>query len=75
MTNQPEPPLFAPPAAAPPLPLYVQTPGARIAKKGFTLVIRVEGEAPAFRLSSLPIATAGRRPIRSTPACRSATPC
>jgi CRISPR-associated exonuclease Cas4/CRISPR-associated protein Cas1 len=34
-----------PPAATPALPLYVQTPGARVTKKDFTLVVQVEGEA------------------------------
>lgn len=38
-------PRTPPPAASPALPLYVQTPGARIAKKDFTLVVQVEGEA------------------------------
>ena len=37
-------PRTPPPAASPALPLYVQTPGARITKKDFTLVVRVEGE-------------------------------
>lgn len=34
-----------PPPASPALPLYGQTPGARIGKKDYTLVIQVEGEA------------------------------
>lgn len=38
-------PRTPPPPATPALPLYVQTPGARITKKDFTLVIQVEGEA------------------------------
>ncbi len=33
-----------PPAATPALPLYVQSPRARVTKKDFTLVIQVEGE-------------------------------
>lgn len=38
-------PRTPPPAASPALPLYVQTPGARITKKDFALVVQVEGEA------------------------------
>ncbi len=34
-----------PPAARPALPLYVQTPGARVGKRDATLVVQVEGEA------------------------------
>jgi CRISPR-associated exonuclease Cas4/CRISPR-associated protein Cas1 len=37
-------PRTPPPPATPALPLYVQTPGARIGKKDFTLNIQVEGE-------------------------------
>jgi len=37
-------PRTPPPAASPALPLYVQTPGARIGKKDYTLNIQVEGE-------------------------------
>lgn len=37
-------PRTPPPAARPSLPLYVQQPGARITKKGFTLAVQVEGE-------------------------------
>jgi len=38
-------PRTPPPPATPALPLYVQTPGARITKKDYTLVVQVEGEA------------------------------
>ncbi len=38
-------PRTPPPAASAALPLYVQTPGARIGKSGETLSIKVEGEA------------------------------
>lgn len=37
-------PRTPPPPASAALPLYVQTPGARITKKGFTLVVQVDGE-------------------------------
>ena len=37
-------PRTPPPAARPALPLYVQTPGARVGKKDFTLNVSVEGE-------------------------------
>jgi CRISPR-associated endonuclease Cas1/CRISPR-associated protein Cas4 len=37
-------PRTPPPAARPSLPLYVQTPGARVGKKDFTLNVQVEGE-------------------------------
>jgi CRISPR-associated exonuclease Cas4/CRISPR-associated protein Cas1 len=37
-------PRTPPPAARPSLPLYVQTPGARVGKKDFTLSVQVEGE-------------------------------
>ena len=37
-------PRTPPPAASQALPLYVQTPGARVAKKDFTLLVQVEGE-------------------------------
>lgn len=37
-------PRTPPPAARPSLPLYVQQPGARVTKKGFTLAVQVEGE-------------------------------
>lgn len=37
-------PRTPPPPARPALPLYVQTPGARISRSGFTLVVHVEGE-------------------------------
>jgi len=38
-------PRTPPPAARPALPLYVQTPGARVTKRDATLVVQVEGEA------------------------------
>jgi CRISPR-associated exonuclease Cas4/CRISPR-associated protein Cas1 len=38
-------PRTPPPAARPALPMYVQTPGARVGKKDFTLNVQVEGEA------------------------------
>jgi CRISPR-associated exonuclease Cas4/CRISPR-associated protein Cas1 len=38
-------PRTPPPAARPSLPMYVQTPGARVGKKDFTLSVQVEGEA------------------------------
>lgn len=38
-------PRTPPPAASPALPLYVQTPGARVTKKDFTIVVQVEDEA------------------------------
>ncbi len=37
-------PRTPPPAARPALPLYVQTPGARVTKRGFTLAIQIENE-------------------------------
>jgi CRISPR-associated exonuclease Cas4/CRISPR-associated protein Cas1 len=37
-------PRTPPPAARPALPLYVQTPGARVTKRAETLVVQVEGE-------------------------------
>jgi CRISPR-associated exonuclease Cas4/CRISPR-associated protein Cas1 len=37
-------PRTPPPPATPALPVYVQTPGARVVKKDFTLVIQSEGE-------------------------------
>jgi CRISPR-associated exonuclease Cas4/CRISPR-associated protein Cas1 len=37
-------PRTPPPAARPALPLYVQTPGARVTKRDATLVVQVEGE-------------------------------
>lgn len=53
-------PRTPPPPASPALPLYVQTPGARIAKKDFTLVVRVEGEddraVPLDEISELVLA-------------------
>ncbi|MBA3811376.1 MAG: CRISPR-associated endonuclease Cas1 [Caulobacteraceae bacterium] len=38
-------PRTPPPAARPALPLYVQTPGARVGKSGATLTVQVEGQA------------------------------
>lgn len=38
-------PRTPPPPASPALPLYVQTPGARVTKKDLTLVVQAEGEA------------------------------
>lgn len=38
-------PRTPPPAASPALPLYVQTPGARIGKDGDEIVVKLEGEA------------------------------
>ena len=37
-------PRTPPPTARPALPLYVQQPGARVTRRGFTLVVQVEGE-------------------------------
>lgn len=53
-------PRTPPPPASPALPLYVQTPGARVAKKNLTLVISVEGEddraVPLEEISELVLA-------------------
>jgi CRISPR-associated exonuclease Cas4/CRISPR-associated protein Cas1 len=38
-------PRSPPPSASPALPVYVQTPGARIGKRDATLVVEIEGEA------------------------------
>jgi CRISPR-associated exonuclease Cas4/CRISPR-associated protein Cas1 len=53
-------PRTPPPAASPALPHYVQTPGARITKKDYTLVVLVEGEpdrtVPLDEISELVLA-------------------
>jgi len=53
-------PRSPPPAASPALPLYVQTPGARVGKSGETLTVQIEGEtkqeAPFDEVSELVLA-------------------